>query len=88
MPEVDAVGDHAEPHQRREGQHARDQPALLQRHRGDDEDRRDRHHDQQAAAELRRTARREVRDDAEHRQPDDRKYLRDQRPQRDRICVP
>ena len=72
MPEVDAVGDHAQPHQRRKGQHAGDEPALLQRHRCHHEHRRDRDHDQQSTAELPHAARRVVRRGAEHPQPDDR----------------
>ena len=42
VPQVDAVGDGAQPHQRAPGQDAGDRAALLQRHRGDHEDGRDR----------------------------------------------
>ena len=40
VPQVDAVGDGAQPHQRRQGQDAGDRAALFQRHRGDHQKRR------------------------------------------------
>ena len=89
VPEVDAVGDHPEPHQRRKGQHARDEPALLQRHRSDDENRRDRDHDQQSTRGIpAHCPSRSAPTTPSIASPMTGSSCAIQRPQRDRICVP
>ena len=56
MPQIDAVGDGAQPHQGRCGQDAGDRSALLQGHRRHHDDGRDRDPDEQTVAKLAATA--------------------------------